>query len=141
MRTRTATLRAAAAGVVSAALGAAAFVVASPAGAADRLARTSHSYQTIHVTQADSGKQYQVHVGDHVVVRLTGPSIYTWTEPRSSRTGVLRRTKGTTGAVATGTFVATATGRAQVSATDDPPCFILCMPPVQFFSIEVRVRS
>jgi len=39
--------------------------------------------RTITVTPSDSGGRYRMRVGDHMVVRLSGPSVYRWTAPTS----------------------------------------------------------
>ena len=53
---------------------------------------------TITVTQADSGRSYALHPGDRMVVQLSGPSNYTWTEPTSSDKAVLQSTGASSGA-------------------------------------------
>ena len=95
--------------------------------------------RTITVTQADSGRSYTLHKNDHLVVRLSGPSFYTWTEPASSDQSVLQRTKGSSGSSATGTFVARAKGKAQVTAIDNPNCYPQCLAPSRLFEVNVSV--
>ncbi len=99
------------------------------------------SSRTITVTQADSGRSYTVRVGDRLVVQLSGPSIYTWTEPVSSDQAVLRRTWGTSGSEATATFVAEAKGEVKVTATDNPNCYPQCLAPSLLFVVSVSVLS
>jgi hypothetical protein len=95
--------------------------------------------RTITVIQADSGKSYALHRGDHLIAQLSGPSFYTWTEPASSNPVVLQRTAGSSGATGTATFVANAKGKAQVTAIDNPNCYPRCLPPSRLFEVAVSV--
>jgi hypothetical protein len=95
--------------------------------------------RTLSVTQADSGHSYTLHVGDRLVVQLSGPSIYTWTESVSSNPAVLARSRGSSGATTTAIFVARAKGRARVTATDNPNCYPQCLPPSRLFVVTVTV--
>jgi len=100
---------------------------------------TATPSRTITVTQADSGRSYALHRGDHLIVQLTGPSFYIWTEPSSSNQAVLQRTGGSTGATASAAFVARSTGKATVSAIDNPNCYPQCLPPSRLFEVGVSV--
>lgn len=95
--------------------------------------------RTLSVTEADSGHSYTLHVGDRLVVQLSGPSIYTWTESVSSNPAVLARSRGSSGATTTAIFVASAKGRARVTATDNPNCYPQCLPPSRLFVVTVTV--
>ena len=93
------------------------------------------------MTEADSGKSYVLHRGDRMVVNLTGPAIYTWTEPASSNGVVLARTSGSSGATAGAVFAAAADGQASVSAADNPNCYPQCLPPTRLFQVSVSVTG
>jgi hypothetical protein len=93
----------------------------------------------ITVTQADSGRHYSLHKGARLFVQLTGPANYTWSEPASSNGAVLERTAGSSGTIATATFVATSTGQVRVSAVDNPNCYPQCLPPSRLFDFTVSV--
>lgn len=97
------------------------------------------SSPTVRVTQGDSGQSYVLHRGTLLVVQLSGPTIYTWTEPASSNSAVLQRTGGSSGNAVTATFVAEAKGAARVTAFDNPNCYPLCLPPTQLFTLNVSV--
>ncbi len=94
---------------------------------------------TITVTQADSGRSYALHLGDHLVVQLSGPSNYTWTEPTSSDQAVLQSTGGSSGASASAGFLAAAIGAVKVTATDNPNCYPQCLAPSHVFDVNVSV--
>lgn len=98
---------------------------------------TAQSSGTITVTQADSGHSYVLHIGDHLVVQLSGPSNYTWTEPTSSDHAVLNPTGGSSGANASADFLAVAMGTAKVMATDNPNCYPQCLAPSRLFEVSV----
>lgn len=93
------------------------------------------------VTQANGGRTYTLHRGQALIVQLTGPTIYRWSEPMSSRSTVLRRTSGTSGHPATGNFVAAGLGRATVTAVGTPSCYPQCLMPSRLFSITVLVSG
>jgi len=97
------------------------------------------SSRTITVTQEDGGRSYALQVGDRLVVELSGPSIYTWTEPVSSDQAVLQRTGGSPGSTATATFVANAQGKSEVTAIDNPNCYPRCLAPSHLFLVQVSV--
>jgi hypothetical protein len=94
---------------------------------------------TLTVTQVDSGRQYTLHLGDHLVVRLTGPSIYTWTASQSSNQAILQRTTSSSGSTSITSFVAEANGDVKVTATDNPNCYPQCLPPSRLFELTVSV--
>jgi len=94
--------------------------------------------RTIMVTEADNGHRYRLHKGEGLDVQLSSPSIVTWTEPSSSNQAVLQRTSGSPGATATGTFIAAAKGKVQVTATGTPSCAPVCQLLLEF-EISVSV--
>jgi hypothetical protein len=100
---------------------------------------SASSATTITATQVDSGRQYTLHRGDHLVVRLTGPSIYTWTAPLSSNQAILQRTISSPGSTSITTFIAEANGDVTVTATDNPNCYPQCLPPSRVFELRVSV--
>jgi hypothetical protein len=95
--------------------------------------------RTITVTQADSGHTYRLHKGDGLDVQLSSPSNFVWTEPASSNQTVLQRTGGSSGTMATGTFVARSLGRAQVTAIGTPNCSGACPTVILAFEVNVTV--
>jgi len=95
--------------------------------------------RTILVTRADSGNSYRLHMGDVLDVQLTGPSSVTWTEPASSNRMVLNRKAGSSGATATGTFIARSQGKAKVTATGTFNCSPPCPGPIMEFQVGVSV--
>jgi len=95
--------------------------------------------RTILVTRADSGHGYRLHRGDVLDVQLSGPSGVTWTEPASSNQPVLERKSGSSGATATGAFVAMSLGKAQVTATGTFNCSPPCPGPILPFEVNVTV--
>jgi hypothetical protein len=95
--------------------------------------------KTVTVTQANSGRNYTLHVRTRLVVKLSGPSIYTWTESVSSNQAVLQRLKGTSGGSSVTTFVARSKDQAKVTATGNPKCYPQCLMPSRLFSIKVTV--
>lgn len=127
------------AGVFLAALMAGAFAGVFPGDRSASAMLGLHSLRTIYLTQDDSGRRFTVHIGDHVVVKLTGPSIYTWSKPTASRTAVLQRTSGTSGSTAKAMFIAEAVGRSDVIATDNPDCYPQCLPPSRQFRVTQKV--
>ncbi len=100
---------------------------------------TTASPGWITVTQADSGRSYSLHKGARLFIQLMGPAIYTWSEPVSSNETVLERSVGSSGNIATATFVATSTGHARVTAIDSPNCYPQCLPPSRLFVLTVFV--
>jgi hypothetical protein len=113
-------------------------------GAAPSTTTTTHpgpATGTTTVTEADSGRSYSLHRGDRLVVNLSGPAIYTWTEPASSNGAVLARASGSSGATASAVFVAAVDGPASVSATDSPNCYPQCLPPTRLFQVNVSVTG
>lgn len=99
--------------------------------------RRSTASRTIIVTQADSGHSYRLHKGDVLDVQLSRPSGVVWSEPASSDQVVLQRTAGTSGATATGAFLAVGAGRAQATAVGSPNCSGAC--PTFLIAFEVKV--
>lgn len=95
--------------------------------------------RTVDVTLADSGHNYSLVRGTRLVVQLSGPAIYTWAEPLSSNSAVLKRTGGSSGSTSVATFVAETKGEARVTATGDPVCYPQCLMPSRLFTITVSV--
>lgn len=100
---------------------------------------TATTPRIIHVTQADSGRSYSMPRGTQLLVQLSGPAIYTWTEPISSNPAVLRRTGGSSASDAVTTFVAETKGEARVTAVGNPTCYPLCLMPSQLFTFTASV--
>ena len=71
---------------------------------------------------------------------LSGPSLYTWSEP-SSDAAVLERRSGPSGNQAMASFLATRAGKATVAAVDDPHGYPRCLPPSRSFAVYVSVRG
>jgi hypothetical protein len=103
--------------------------------------RADHGVRTIKVTQADNGDSYTLRSADRLVVQLSGPTAYTWTEPASSDPTVLHRLKGSSGATATADFVAKAQGKSDVTAIDNPNCLPRCGAPSLLFEVRVSVTG
>ena len=101
--------------------------------------QSTKTKRTIMVTEADNGHRYHLHKGDGLDVQLSGPSSLIWTEPTSSNQAVLQRTGGSSGATATGTFVAIAKGKVQVTADGSPNCSGACPMLILQFQISVSV--
>jgi hypothetical protein len=100
------------------------------------------SSRTITVTEADNGHHYRLRTGDHLDVELSGPSGFTWTEPASSNRPVLHRRSGSSGTTATGTFVAKAKGKVEVTAIGKPICSASpCPALLLLFQVRVSVVS
>lgn len=102
---------------------------------------TTTSPESTTITQADSGQSISLHEGSHLSIQLSGPAIYTWTEPISSNGAVLVRSIGSSGNTATATFVAQSTGHVRVSAVDNPNCYPQCLMPSRLFVLAVSVIS
>ena len=68
-----------------------------------------------------------------------GPAIYTWSEPVSSNGTVLERSVGSSGNIATATFVAKSTGQVRVTAIGNPNCYPQCLAPSRLFVLTVSV--
>lgn len=97
--------------------------------------------RTIVATLVDSGRHFWLRRGDRLMLRLVGPTIYTWSAPTTSNRAVLRRLSASAGMTATATFRAVAPGAVQVSAVDSPNCYPLCLPPSRLFSLSVTVTG
>jgi hypothetical protein len=102
---------------------------------------TAASPRWITVTQADSGRSYSLHEGARLFIQLIGPANYTWSEPVPSNGTVLERSVGSSGNIATATFVAKSTGHVRVTAIDNPNCYPQCLPPSRLFVLTVSVVS
>jgi len=137
VRARTATIPLA--GAVLAALITGALAGVFPRSDSASAALRSHSTHAIYLTQDDSGRRFTIDVGDHVHVKLTGPTLYTWSEPTASKTAVLQRVSGTSGSTAKALLVAVASGRSNIIATDNPDCYPQCLPPSRLFRVTIKV--
>jgi hypothetical protein len=102
---------------------------------------TTASPRRLTLTQADSGRIYSLRVGARLFIQLVGPAIYTWSAPVSSKATVLERLVGSSGNIATATFVARSTGRVRVTAIDNPNCYPQCLPPSRLFVVTISVVS
>jgi len=103
-------------------------------------AMSATASRTVMVNYADNMHHYRLHDGDQLDVRLSGPStLTTWTELTSSDHAVLKRTGGSSGMTATGTFLAKGAGKARVMATGDINCTPPCPGPILLFQINVTV--
>jgi hypothetical protein len=102
---------------------------------------TTALHRWITVTQADGGRRYSLHEGARLFIQLIGPAIYTWSEPVSSNATVLERSVGSSGNIATATFVAKSKGRVRVTAIDNPNCYPQCLAPSRLFELTVSVVS
>lgn len=89
----------------------------------------------------DSGRRYNLYVGDRVNLALAGLSMYSWTEPTSSAESVMARTGGSTGHRASAAFVANAPGRVSVMAVENPNCSPACLPPTHLFQVIIIVTK
>jgi len=96
--------------------------------------------RTIYVTYADNGDTFRLRLGDHLDVTLSSSSTISWTEPASSKSSVLLRQSGSSGATATGVFLASGRGRATVTAIGTPSCAPECQV-LQAFQVNVRVMA
>jgi hypothetical protein len=105
------------------------------------LTSVSGSSRSIIVTQADNGHSYRLHRGDHLDVELTGPSIYTWSEPTSSNQAVLKRLSGSSGSSAGAVFLAVGEGKAMVTAVGNPRCYPQCEIASLLFEVKITVSG
>jgi len=94
--------------------------------------------QTIDVTYADNGDSYRLHIGDDLDVTLSNSSTSSWSEPSSSNSAVLQLQSGSSGATATGVFLAVGRGRTEVSAIGTPSCAPVCLV-LEAFEVNVTV--
>ncbi|HVA53443.1 MAG TPA: hypothetical protein VNF05_08005 [Acidimicrobiales bacterium] len=106
---------------------------------ATRFQLTRAASPPITVTEANSGESYSLRVGAQLLIQLTGPANYTWSEPATSDASVLERSVGTSGNVATATFVAVSSGSVRVTAEDNPNCYPQCLPPSRLFAVTISV--
>jgi hypothetical protein len=95
--------------------------------------------RSVAVTPADSGRRFSLTRGVRLVVQLSSPTIYTWTEPISSNPAVLQRATASSANPAITTFIAEKIGEARVTAVGNPKCYPLCMMPSRLFTIIVSV--
>jgi hypothetical protein len=96
---------------------------------------------TLRLTSADSGDTYSVRPGDRVLVSLVPVAKYKWSEPTVTASRVASRISGRAGPSATGLFVAHASGRTTVVATQSPNCASHCSLKKHRFSVEVVVTK
>ena len=95
--------------------------------------------RAVTATEADTGRDYTLHPGDVLDVRLSGPASYTWTEPASSAPDVLLSVSGSSGVQAAARLVAVGAGTATVTATDNPDCYPKCLAASRLFEVRVSV--
>ena len=100
---------------------------------------TTASPRSITVTQADSGNSYSLPENADLFIQLIGPATYTWSEPVSSNGTVRGRLAGSSGNIATATFVGKSTGQVRVTAIDNPNCYPQCLAPSRLFVLTVSV--
>jgi len=98
---------------------------------------------TITVTWADNQQSYSLQKGNRLDVELSGPSSgFTWTEPTSSNSAVLKRRSGSSGEEADGLFLAVGSGKATVMALGSPKCSPQCETAVLLlFEVKVTVTG
>jgi hypothetical protein len=96
---------------------------------------------TLHLTSADTGNTYSVRPGDRVVVALNAVAKYTWSEPNVTKSTVVRRISARAGASAHALFVARASGRTMLVATQKPTCATGCSARTRRFWLNVVVTS
>lgn len=101
--------------------------------------RSLSAPKVVAVTQLDDGRHVALRIGDRLVVRLRGPTNYTWTVPSSSSTSVVRVVVGVRGSVATSSLVAVSPGTVRVTSSDNPNCYPMCLAPSRLFSLRVTV--
>lgn len=97
--------------------------------------------RSITITQADSGRRVSLHEGARLIIQLVGPANYTWSEPLSTNATVLERSEGSSGYIASATFVAKSSGQVRVTAVDNPNCYPQCLAPSRLFELTVSVVS
>lgn len=101
----------------------------------------SASTSQLVVTLSQSGESVRLHLGERLIVRLSGTTNYIWTAVTSSNLHVLSpvsappASAGSTSA----TFVASALGGARVTAIENPNCYPACLPPSRLFTLSVSV--
>jgi hypothetical protein len=95
--------------------------------------------RTVDVTLADSGRHYSLTRGTRLVIQLSGPAIYAWTEPVSSNPAVLKRAVGSSANPTNTTFIAEKIGEARVTAEGNPKCYPQCLMPSRLFTIIASV--
>ncbi|MGH9019705.1 MAG: hypothetical protein ACRDV0_01640 [Acidimicrobiales bacterium] len=88
------------------------------------------------VTQADAAGVKHLHVGEHLVVRLTASAGYAWTVPTTTDSSVLQVVSASPGQA---TFAALGPGSATVTSTENPTCYPSCLPPSRILQIRVTV--
>ena len=91
------------------------------------------------IVLSDSGTTRRLVPGARLAMRLTGPSLYRWSSPRSSSPAVVAVLDAVGGETATATLVARAVGVASVSATGTPTCSPACLLPSRLFRVRVIV--
>ena len=91
------------------------------------------------VAVTDSGRQYYLRVGDHLLFKLVGPGAYLWKPLVSSAPKVLAVVSSRGGSVAYANVVGRSPGRSVASAIDNPRCYPQCLPPSRIFQVSVIV--
>ena len=91
------------------------------------------------ITTGETGRHFSVHVGQVVVVRLTGGAIDRWSEPVARPNARLRRITGAHGNPAIATFLAERRGSAVVTSNESFTCSPKCQPLVTPFRVTIHV--
>jgi len=112
--------------------------IATQASTTFRLTTTT-APRIVTATEVNNGQRWTLHIGDRLVVHLSGPSIYNWTAAVSSNAAVLERLSGTSGKSSTTTFVARSIGNARVTSTGNPVCYPQCLTPSRLYNLNVTV--
>ena len=107
--------------------------------------RTSTSFvltrpRSLTVTLADSGRHYDLVVGDLLTVQLISSPLV-WTTAVSSDTRVLISVPETNPVAGLSVFRALATGNARISAVGNPVCYPQCLMPSRIFFVTVTVGA
>jgi hypothetical protein len=96
---------------------------------------------SVALSNGDNNTSITVHVGTSVVVSLSPSPSYRWSEPASSNGAALGQTGGAANpdGSATGSFMATSPGQAQLSAVENANCYPQCLPPSRLWRVMVTV--
>ena len=105
----------------------------------DVIVSAHRTSRTFDVNGSSAGQHLTLHRGDLLRVQLAASTMYTWTEPTSSKPLLVRRLSGAPGAAASALFVAAAGGRVMVSAVSNPTCYPRCLPPSRVFEVTITV--
>jgi hypothetical protein len=95
--------------------------------------------RTVTVTLADSGRHYNLAVGDILSLQLPASPLI-WTSAVSSDSQVMSLLPEMNPVAGRFVFEALATGSARVSAVGNPACYPQCLMPSTLFFVTVTVR-